>query len=379
MKMNQGLKCIGRIGRFIFSAVLWTGLVGGVGMDLGKRNVWGGLGPIGFETGEGFGLGDPIDLYSGWSTEGGEISEEEAGEGSRSLALFPLQTGIAGAERLVQPMEWGSENVAFFTTWILPGSSEDEELFAAEINVDGARVRFYQVTVESEQVGLIFAVSAETTGDVEVDTLLDYAVIEQVGAEEWMRVDLRLDYGVGAWDLYVDGFPLLTDLALPSGVFAPIFQEFSGAEDGSSTAFIDGVKLSTTNTLFVDTNRDGLPDAWERTYGMNLMHNNRDGDPDGDGVRNIEEYFSGTSPLTHNSSNQPDLVFVDVGVGNDGNTGFYPYPAAGLEGPKASVTSGIQAVNAGVVVVQEGIYVESNFNIQGKQVTLKPMGNVIIH
>lgn len=170
MKMNQGLKCIGRIGRFIFSAVLWTGLVGGVGMDLGKRNVWGGLGPIGFESGEGFGLGDPIDLYSGWSTEGGEISEEEAGEGSRSLALFPLQTGIAWAERLVQPMEWGSENVAFFTTWILPGSSEDEELFAAEINVDGARVRFYQVTVESEQVGLIFAVSAETTGDVEVDT-----------------------------------------------------------------------------------------------------------------------------------------------------------------------------------------------------------------
>lgn len=354
------------------------GVLGVVSMGVMQGS---GLGPVGFETGEGYVLEDGIDLYPGWSTAGGEISDEESAEGSLSLALFPLQAsaGAGWAERMVQPEEWDSEEVVFFTTWILPGSTESEILFGAEIDLDGARVRFYQTTVGTEEVGLIFAVSAEASGEVELDTLFDYPVIDQVGAEEWLRVDIRVDYTAGVWDLHVDGIPLLTELALPSGVSVPTVWTFRGAEDGSSTTFVDEITLSTNNALFVDTNGDGLPDDWEVAYGMNLNQSNRDGDQDGDGISNIQEYFSGTSPFVPNNSTQPEMVFVDAGSGEDGNTGFYPYVSAGLDGPKAGVSAGIHAIQNGMVVVKEGVYEESNLSLQGKQIRLKPIGNVLIN
>ncbi len=47
----------------------------------------------------------------------------------------------------------------------------------------------------------------------------------------------------------------------------------------------------------VDTDRDGMPDAWERRYGLD-PHNPADGiaDPDRDGYTNLEEYLNGTNP-----------------------------------------------------------------------------------
>lgn len=47
----------------------------------------------------------------------------------------------------------------------------------------------------------------------------------------------------------------------------------------------------------VDTDRDGMPDAWERRYGLD-PHNPADGiaDPDRDGYTSVEEFLNGTDP-----------------------------------------------------------------------------------
>jgi hypothetical protein len=55
------------------------------------------------------------------------------------------------------------------------------------------------------------------------------------------------------------------------------------------------------NTFFItalpDIDVDGLPDEWERTYGLDPADpNDRDLDMDGDGVSNRAEYLSGTAP-----------------------------------------------------------------------------------
>jgi pectate lyase len=48
---------------------------------------------------------------------------------------------------------------------------------------------------------------------------------------------------------------------------------------------------------FIDTDGDGMPDAWERRYGLN-PHDPADGprDADRDGYTNLEEYLNGTNP-----------------------------------------------------------------------------------
>ena len=65
--------------------------------------------------------------------------------------------------------------------------------------------------------------------------------------------------------------------------------------------------------LLLDTNRNGLPDRWENNNFGDLNSQRASGDPDGDGVSNIDEFFDGTDP-NNNTSLRPRLVaYSDLG------------------------------------------------------------------
>jgi hypothetical protein len=51
----------------------------------------------------------------------------------------------------------------------------------------------------------------------------------------------------------------------------------------------------------VDTDGDGLPDAWEWSY-FGTLSQNANGNPDGDGMSNAQEYLAGTDPNNANSN-----------------------------------------------------------------------------
>jgi len=68
------------------------------------------------------------------------------------------------------------------------------------------------------------------------------------------------------------------------------------------------------NSATDDYDGDGLPDAWELTYWPSIYSYNGSGDPDGDGVSNMEEWPEGTNPTNSVSFNPRLLVNVNNGV-----------------------------------------------------------------
>ena len=72
-------------------------------------------------------------------------------------------------------------------------------------------------------------------------------------------------------------------------------------KDGSKTCPFCNEAQPEPEKVVVDSDGDGLPDDWEKKYGLDVTRNDADEDPDGDGFTNAEEYAAGTDPSDKNS------------------------------------------------------------------------------
>ncbi len=64
------------------------------------------------------------------------------------------------------------------------------------------------------------------------------------------------------------------------------------------TVIADAVKFAIVETITSpdDADANGLPDAWERRHFLQIMGTDPNGDPDGDGRTNLQEFRDGTDP-----------------------------------------------------------------------------------
>jgi hypothetical protein len=72
-----------------------------------------------------------------------------------------------------------------------------------------------------------------------------------------------------------------------------------------------------------DTDRDGLPDNWERLHGLDPLSavgvNGATGDSDNDGVTNIDEFQNNTNPSMNNTDGDGATDAVEIAQGSDPN------------------------------------------------------------
>lgn len=87
---------------------------------------------------------------------------------------------------------------------------------------------------------------------------------------------------------------------------------------GQYSVVVSSGALSTTSlaaTLWLDTDRDGLPDAWEGQFFGSVTNQVAGGDRDRDGVSNLDEFREGTNP-TNAASLSPRLRITTSGPGH---------------------------------------------------------------
>ena len=149
-------------------------------------------------------------------------------------------------------------------------------------------------------------------------------LLDGLGRTGWHRVTLRFNTTLNLWDAYVDGSLVAINLG-----FVETLSVGSEAINiyGNSigVTYLDTFSLTTSNPLFTDLDFDGIDDAFEMTHGLNNSEDDRNLDPDLDGLTNIEEYVYGIDPIVFNADEgvlneilyNRTAWYVDVVNGND--------------------------------------------------------------
>jgi len=64
----------------------------------------------------------------------------------------------------------------------------------------------------------------------------------------------------------------------------------------------------TVSVAYLDSDSDGMPDTWENANGLNSNTDDSGGDPDGDGITNIQEWLAGTDPQASGGPTAPTVT-----------------------------------------------------------------------
>ncbi|MFW2405036.1 MAG: hypothetical protein ACN4GT_09725, partial [Gammaproteobacteria bacterium] len=177
------------------------------------------------------------------------------------------------------------------------GPLEEDEFTLQEIP-DGTGFTF-EVTVENAEPSVGAGLTAE---DIEIDLLLPAGLDIDgitIGQGNCARDGLTLSCAIGT--LSPGSVAVLTmNVSGPGNLIYEEDFEFEGTVGTSSDALDQAPGVVSGLTLIADTtdtDEDGMSDTFENTFGLDPGVDDSSGDADGDGLSNVDEYNSESSPL----------------------------------------------------------------------------------
>jgi hypothetical protein len=246
----------------------------------------------------------------GWSVDQGkaEIVSGAGVEGSAGLVLHPADP--FSQARLSLKVDIGNGPLPFVDLKIRPVAGlvdrKDEML-----DIDSARVGLFREPDAEEAACWVFDGDGNG-GGIWVETPLRLAVDSVTGQVlSWHRLTVQMREAEQVWDLWIDGTLAASGIGFQVGKAAgapvcilmgdhsaPVALDDLGL--WASDALADPVtpdKSARTATVDasanvpLDTDSDGLPDVWERKYGLNPKDgSDSNADPDKDGLVNRDEF-----------------------------------------------------------------------------------------
>lgn len=136
----------------------------------------------------------------------------------------------------------------------------------------------------SDATSPLFLVATRSFADAET---LDS---DEDGMPDWWELEYGLDpRGNDAWgDMDRDGIPNLAEYNSGNNP--------GSSDDPSAAALASSIFLVDTGGRSYDTDRDGIPDWWEKVYMLGITNCDPGADLDSDGANNLSEYRAGTNP-----------------------------------------------------------------------------------
>ena len=240
----------------------------------------------GFEEPD-FTLGN-IHGQRGWAVEQGkaEVVEDQAHSGKRALKLFPADPFSQAKLSLAPGVP--PAPVMFLDFYVIPAASDavKQEEF---LDIDGARIGLFSDPVKPGE-GIVHVFHGDGAGGGAWMATAVKLALQEGGnrASGWVRLSLREDFSRQSWDLLVDGKPAAADVGFQVADVGHA-QNYIIMGDAMESVMLDDLSIQKLNQQGPDADSDGILDSIERRLGLNLLFDDRDGDADGDGVRNLEE------------------------------------------------------------------------------------------
>lgn len=233
---------------------------------------------VSFEAEEGFVEG-AVKGQKEWSNSSAEVVRREGGDAGRWLRI-PGGNPVSAVGRTLPsfPVNQGVCFYEFLWKPVAGGSFAD----APRVRMNGA-----ELAVVQEHGAPVLVVGKAREG-----RRLDLSSRVKEKGIDLLRVVIRENRSAHNWDCFIDGKLVAFDV--PSWMRRPGEMEISGHR--SEVVYFDDLRMTLVNPLFVDVDRDGLPDAWEMEHRLDPTADDRASDFDGDGFSNLEEFWGNTSP-----------------------------------------------------------------------------------